>query len=206
MGIELIYSNNLKIVPKVLKLLSVNPEYEDAPREAIRRILQSPPNQPIDHSQIESIRMGTTVATNALLERKGTSTALVITAGFRDIIEIGQQDRPDIFDLKAARPAPLYDAIVEIDERVITSRDDCHLEMENHSIEKGITGEEFIVKKVPSEKAVREKLIAIRKSKIESLAIVLLHSYAYPEHELMVESRVSIFIRTTNKDFYCPKS
>ena len=69
-----------KSIIKVLKLLSVNPEYPDAPREAIRRIIGSPPNQPIDHSQIESIRMGTTVATNALLERKGTKTALVITA------------------------------------------------------------------------------------------------------------------------------
>merc|ERR1712131_287589 len=69
---------------KVLKLLSVNPEYPDAPREAIRRILGSPAGQPIDHSRIESIRMGTTVATNALLERKGTKTALCITKGFKE--------------------------------------------------------------------------------------------------------------------------
>ena len=72
----------------VLKLLSVNPEYPDAPREAIRRILGSPAGQPIDHSRIESIRMGTTVATNALLERKGTKTALCITKGFKEPFQI----------------------------------------------------------------------------------------------------------------------
>ena len=72
---------------KVLKLLSVNPEYPDAPREAIRRILGSPAGQPIDHSKIESIRMGTTVATNALLERKGTKTALCITKGFKELFQ-----------------------------------------------------------------------------------------------------------------------
>ena len=96
--------------------------------------------------------MGTTVATNALLERKGTSTALVITRGFRDIVEIGQQDRPDIFDLKAARPSPLYDAIVEVNERVITKRTDCRLTIKSSdNIKKGITGEEFIVRQSPGE-------------------------------------------------------
>ena len=79
-----IFSNIFSGETKVLKLLSVNPEYPDAPREAIRRILGSPAGQPIDHSRIESIRMGTTVATNALLERKGTKTALCITKGFKE--------------------------------------------------------------------------------------------------------------------------
>ena len=65
----------------------MNPEYPDAPREAIRRILGSPAGQPIDHSKIESIRMGTTVATNALLERKGTKTALCITKGFKELFQ-----------------------------------------------------------------------------------------------------------------------
>ena len=65
----------------VMKLLSVNPEYEDAPREAIRRVLKSEIGEKIDHSKIGSIRMGTTVATNALLERKGAPTVLVTTKG-----------------------------------------------------------------------------------------------------------------------------
>jgi len=86
-----IFSINFSGETKVLKLLSVNPEYPDAPREAIRRILGSPAGQPIDHSRIESIRMGTTVATNALLERKGTKTALCITKGFKEPFQKSDQ-------------------------------------------------------------------------------------------------------------------
>ncbi|KAL8570456.1 hypothetical protein ACOMHN_034491 [Nucella lapillus] len=91
---------------RLLKLLSEDPlNYPDAPREAIRRIIQDetgkpcPSSEPLDTSQVEWIRMGTTVATNALLERKGERTALVITQGFRDLLYIGNQARPNIFDL-----------------------------------------------------------------------------------------------------------
>ena len=109
---------------RLLKLLSEDPSYPDAPREAIRRILEQhtgtphPPDRPVDSSRIDSIRMGTTVATNALLERKGTATAFVVTRGFRDLLHIGNQSRPSIFDLVIQRPERLYKRVVEVDERV----------------------------------------------------------------------------------------
>lgn len=89
-----------------LKLLSVDPaNYKDAPTEGIRRVLETvtglkhPKDKPVDTSRISVIRMGTTVATNALLEHKGERLALVITAGFRDLLVIGNQTRPHIFSL-----------------------------------------------------------------------------------------------------------
>ena len=111
---------------RVLKLLSVDPaNYPDAPREGIRRVLEletgipHPRNQPLDTSRIASIRMGTTVATNALLERKGERTALVVTKGFRDLLHIGNQSRPNIFDLEIRAPEVLYERVVEVDEQVV---------------------------------------------------------------------------------------
>jgi len=98
----------------VLKLLSDDPtNYPDAPREGIRRILEQEQGSPLPATQlsaenITSIRMGTTVATNALLERKGAKTALVITRGFADLLQIGNQTRPDLFALNIQRPEPLY--------------------------------------------------------------------------------------------------
>ena len=90
----------------LIKLLSVDPQnYQDAPLEGIRRLLSKfqgkdiPRGHTLDTSKIESIRMGTTVATNALLERKGEDIAMVVTKGFKDCLEIGNQSRPDIFDL-----------------------------------------------------------------------------------------------------------
>lgn len=89
-----------------LKLLSVDPaNYKDAPTEGIRRVLeqvtglQHPKDRPVDTSRVSVIRMGTTVATNALLEHKGERLALVITTGFRDLLVIGNQTRPNIFSL-----------------------------------------------------------------------------------------------------------
>ena len=105
----------------------------------------------------------------------------------KDIIEIGQQDRPDIFDLKAARPPPLYAEVLEIDERVITSRDDCQLTTSDCNIEKGSTGEDFIIKTVPDKKKILQDLKNLKKNGIESIAIVLLHAYAYHKHELLIE-------------------
>ncbi|XP_063610194.1 5-oxoprolinase-like, partial [Penaeus indicus] len=91
---------------RVLKLLSVDPQnYRDAPTEGIRRIIESetgrpmPRSQPVETERIGWIRMGTTVATNALLERKGERMALAITEGFKDLLHIGNQARPNIFDL-----------------------------------------------------------------------------------------------------------
>src|SRR5204863_10175079 len=109
----------------LIKLLSEDPSnYDDAPLEGIRRLLSKfsgreiPRDEALDTSLIESIRMGTTVATNALLERKGEGIALVVTKGFKDCLEIGNQSRPKIFDLAIRRPDVLYQKVIEIDERV----------------------------------------------------------------------------------------
>lgn len=101
-----------------LKLLSEDPKnYADAPREGIRRILERetgkrmPREEPVPFDDIESIRMGTTVATNALLERKGARMALLVTKGFRDLLQIGNQSRPRIFDLRVEKPDNLYETV-----------------------------------------------------------------------------------------------
>ena len=118
-----------------MKLLSVDPaNYPDAPREGIRRILESetgismPPDKPIDTSLIEWIRMGTTVATNALLERKGERMALLVTKGFKDVLYIGNQARPKLFDLDIKCPEELYEEVVEVDERLLLKNDSCQLD------------------------------------------------------------------------------
>ncbi|KAN0061276.1 hypothetical protein ACQY0O_006122 [Thecaphora frezii] len=109
----------------VIKLLSHDPaNYKDAPREGVRRILEAafdekiPRGQKIDTSRIEHIRLSTTVATNALLERKGEKHVLVITKGFKDLVQIGNQSRPAIFDLAIRKPEVLYSGVLEVDERV----------------------------------------------------------------------------------------
>src|SRR5271155_5382456 len=109
----------------IIKLLSEDPSnYDDAPLEGIRRLLSKflgreiPRGEALDTLKIESIRMGTTVATNALLERKGERMAMMVTKGFKDCLEIGNQSRPKIFDLAIRRPDVLYQKVVEIDERV----------------------------------------------------------------------------------------
>lgn len=109
----------------VIKLLSHDPSnYKDAPTEGVRRILEQayntsiPRGQKIDTSQIDYIRLSTTVATNALLERKGERHALVITKGFKDLVQIGNQSRPKIFDLAIKKPEVLYQGVLEVDERV----------------------------------------------------------------------------------------
>ncbi|XP_063900727.1 5-oxoprolinase-like [Zophobas morio] len=109
--------------PKVIKLLSEDPSnYSDPAREGIRRILEEvtgksfPKAKPVETQLIESIRLGTTVATNALLERKGSDVALLTTKGFADLLVIGTQARPKIFDLKIEKLEVLYKRVVEIDE------------------------------------------------------------------------------------------
>ena len=136
---------------RVVKLLSEDPQnYDDAPREGIRRVLaeitsMDIPKNSVPAEMIEWIRMGTTVATNALLERKGARCALLVTRGFRDILQIGNQDRPDIFDLKIRKPDLLYEAVVEVDERLRMLRAD-EKTPEGRVIE-GITGERLVVRK-----------------------------------------------------------
>ena len=123
------FTDCLGIVPGkpdiLIKLLSHDPaNYDDAPTEGIRRILEIatgaslPRGQKIDTSGIESIKMGTTVATNALLERASTPCALVVTKGFRDLLRIGDQTRPKLFDLNIRRAETLFDEVLDIDERV----------------------------------------------------------------------------------------
>ncbi len=101
-----------------LKLLSLSPAYADAAVEGMRRILGSPPDTPFPADQVEAIKLGTTVATNALLERAGAKTLLVVTQGFADALVIGDQARPELFALNIHRPPPLYGGVVEARERM----------------------------------------------------------------------------------------
>ncbi len=99
------------------KLLSENPgQYKDAAVQGIREILGLTPSEPLPTQQIMAVKMGTTVATNALLERKGERTALLITKGFGDALRIGYQNRPDLFALNIILPELLYEQVIEVDE------------------------------------------------------------------------------------------
>ncbi|KND02450.1 5-oxoprolinase [Spizellomyces punctatus DAOM BR117] len=173
----------------VVKLLSVDPQnYQDAPREGIRRILEiatgkpHPRNVPVDTSQIDLIRMGTTVATNALLERKGEPCALVITKGFKDLLHIGNQSRPKIFDLAIHAPDVLYEQVVEVDERV-TLINTSDSKEGNSSFHKGVTGEWVHVLKEPPLDEVEQDLKLVYDRGIRSVAVCLMHSYTFPKHE-----------------------
>ena len=101
-----------------LKLLSSSPAYPDAAVEAMRRILDAAPGAPFPAERVAYIKMGTTVATNALLERRGAKTLLVATRGFADALTIGDQARPELFALDIRRPPPLHDGVVEASERL----------------------------------------------------------------------------------------
>ncbi|KAF3763213.1 hypothetical protein M406DRAFT_73837 [Cryphonectria parasitica EP155] len=184
----------------ILKLLSVDPaNYQDAPTEGIRRILELATGEPhprgrlLDLRHIESIRMGTTVATNALLERKGARSALLITKGFKDLLFIGNQSRPDIFDLTVARPEVLYEQVVEVDERV-TMEDYTEdprsvktaVTSEDADLVTAVTGETIRVMQRPDLDAVKPSLQSLWDQGFRSIAIVFVHSYAYPAHELQV--------------------
>ncbi len=113
-----------------MKLLSLSPHYKNAPIEGIRRIINEvtktpyfiDKNQKIPSNCINWIRMGTTVATNALLERKGAKVAFLVTKGFKDLLVIGNQSRNKIFDLNIVKPGLLYQKVVEIDERVMIKK------------------------------------------------------------------------------------
>ncbi len=142
---------------RVEKLLSENPRhYDDAAVEGIRRVLEA------EGGKLGDVRMGTTVATNALLERKGERVALAITRGFGDALRIGYQARPEIFARKIVLPSMLYEAVVEVDERVAAD------------------GEVL----VPLDEArATAGLGQLRGQGIEALAIVLMHGWAFPDHE-----------------------
>lgn len=180
---------------RVMKLLSVDPSnYDDAPVEGIRRILEEYTGERILRSgkiptgKIEWIRMGTTVATNALLERKGERIALCVTRGFKDLLQIGNQARPNIFDLTVAKPSNLYEEVVEVDERVelVIDGEDGKLGSDLEIV-KGVSGDLVRVVKRPSEDVLKPLLQGLLGRGIKCLAVVLMHSYTYPEHEMYVE-------------------
>ncbi|GAB0135107.1 hypothetical protein EsDP_00003456 [Epichloe bromicola] len=193
----------------IIKLLSEDPgNYKDAPLEGIRRIMghflkrHVPRGEPLDTSDIESIRMGTTVATNALLERKGEKIALVVTKGFRDCLVIGNQSRPKIFDLAIKKPDVLYERVVEIDERVTLedyAEDPERTVTEAHAsagtgewesggatLVRGTSGETVRVLKRTDEGDVRRKLQGVYDEGIRSIAVCLMHGYTFPYHEAHV--------------------
>ena len=103
---------------RTLKLLSASPAYADAAVEAMRRLLGAAAGERFPAERVAAIKMGTTVATNALLERKGAKTLLVVTRGFADAILIGDQSRAELFELDIVRPEPLHAAVIEADERL----------------------------------------------------------------------------------------
>ena len=151
---------------KTHKLLSENAgQYADAALAGIRDLLGVARDAPIPADQIAAVKMGTTIATNALLERKGEPTALFITRGFRDALRIGYQNRPRIFDRHIVLPEMLYTAVHEIDERL------------------GAHGE--VLTPLDLQQARRELQTAYVGG-LRACAIVLMHAYRYPQHELQV--------------------
>ncbi|KAJ2928426.1 hypothetical protein H1R20_g8677, partial [Candolleomyces eurysporus] len=206
----------------VVKLLSQDPaNYADAPTEGIRRVLEIVTNESIprgkvlDTSKIDYIRLSTTIATNALLERKGHKHALLITKGFKDLLLIGNQSRPKIFDLNIRRPGVLYSKVLEIDERVTLVGYTSDPKAEEHQVQfdddgnvgrgyrgkgwdgvnvgegpgkvvRGISGEAVRILNEPDTRQVEEQLKALYDEGYRSLAIVFVHSYTYPQHEEIV--------------------
>ncbi|MCF8720253.1 hydantoinase B/oxoprolinase family protein [Nitrospina gracilis] len=176
---------------RVAKLLSEDPDhYADAPVEGIRRVLEEVlgtplPREGFDASAVEWVRMGTTVATNALLERKGARTALVITKGFADALAIGKQNRPNLFELAIPTPQPLYSAVLEIDERLRLLKPE-EIDRTPHAV-LCPSGDAVEVLMAPDWDQVRSDLRRLKDEGIESLAVVLLHAYAYDAHEKQIE-------------------
>ena len=148
------------------KLLSENPEaYEDAALQGIRDLLGVRGNEPIPEAGIDAVKMGTTVATNALLERKGDRTLLVVTEGFRDQLRIAYQARPRLFDREITLPEMLYERVEEVTERV---------DAKNEIL-------------VPLDlDGLRPRLQAAFDDGIRSIAIVLMHGYRVPDHEVRI--------------------
>jgi 5-oxoprolinase (ATP-hydrolysing) len=148
------------------KLLSENPErYPDAAIAGIRSILEIAPDAPLPTDRIEVVKMGTTVATNALLERKGARTLLLVDRGFADLLRIGNQTRPRLFDLAIHLAEPLYDGVEEVGGRIDAAG----------------------VVIVPlNEAATRAMLAARRAEGYDTIAIALTHAWAFPETEQRV--------------------
>ncbi len=153
----------------IYKLLSEQPgQYPDAVIQGIRDMLGLRLDQPIPPGAVDVVKMGTTVATNALLERKGERTLLLITQGFRDALQIGYQNRPNIFARQITLPERVYERVIEVKERYSAQ------------------GEEM----VPISSEERSRLRALLKGAyddgIRAVAIAFLHSYRYPQHEQQI--------------------
>nr|GAT59086.1 predicted protein [Mycena chlorophos] len=206
----------------VVKLLSQDPaNYKDAPTEGIRRVLEIvtgteiPRGAVLETAKIDYIRLSTTVATNALLERKGHKHALLITRGFKDLLLIGNQSRPKIFDLNIRRPNPLYSVVIEVDERVTLVGYTSDPNAEEHAVQfddagnvsrgyrgkgwdgvgdaegpgdivRGLSGEAVRILARPDADAITSQLQALYDEGYRSLAIVFAHSYTFPDHERLV--------------------
>lgn len=152
------------------KLLSENPEaYKDAAIQGIKEILGLKASDTVPSEKVGNVKMGTTVATNALLERKGDRTALIITKGFRDMLRIGYQARPDIFAKEILKPELLYEKVLEVDERVLA---------------------DGTVEASPDLDALKLQLQTLSNEGIDSVAITFIHAWKYPEHEKQVAAVV----------------
>ncbi|WYZ43436.1 hypothetical protein EsH8_VI_001135 [Colletotrichum jinshuiense] len=193
--------------PLIFKLLSEDPaNYADAPTEAIRRVLEAvegtsiPVGEKLDGSRIASCRIGTTVATNALLEHKGERFAFLTTKGFKDVCLIGDQSRPKLFDLSIRKATALHSAVVEVDERIVPADYDLNpapLDKEaalsspdasDGTLVRTASGELVRVLRRPDPDAVRAQLRALRDQGYTSVAICFMHAYLHPAHEDLVAS------------------
>nr|CRH06255.1 5-oxoprolinase (ATP-hydrolyzing). 5-OPase. 5-oxo-L-prolinase. Pyroglutamase (ATP-hydrolyzing) [Candidatus Magnetococcus massalia] len=152
------------------KLLSESPHYPDAAMAGIRQLLQLSPAQPLPIERIGWIRLGTTVATNALLERQGAQVGLLITAGFRDLLAIGDQQRSDLFALAIKQPEQLYQSVEELDAR---------MDAQGESL------------KEPDPQEIRQALKRLKQTGGEAVAVVLMHAWRNPAHELAVAAVAS---------------
>ena len=148
------------------KLLSENPEvYADAAVHGIRELLGLGANDPIPRGRIGAVKMGTTVATNALLERKGERTLLLITKGMRDLLRIGFQNRPKLFDLNIELPELLYEDVIEVEERISADGD--------------------VIFPLDT-KETRAALSRAYGQGYRSVAVALMHSYRFSDHEKQI--------------------
>ncbi len=151
---------------RIHKLLSENPgQYADAALQGIRDVMELGPEAPLPVESIDAIKMGTTVATNALLERKGTPTVLAITKGLGDCLRIGYQHRPDIFARHIVLPEQLYSRVLEVSERLLA----------DGSVDRPL-----------DEASARKGLEAAYEEGFRAIAIVLMHGYRHPDHESRV--------------------
>ncbi|WP_019959719.1 hydantoinase B/oxoprolinase family protein [Woodsholea maritima] len=148
---------------QALKLLSDSEAYRDAASEGVRRLMGLSADAPLPANAVQAVKMGTTVATNALLEKAGAKTLFLVNEGYRDILRIGDQTRGDLFALNIEKPRPLYDQVIEIAGRM------------------NADGQEITPLDAD---AAREALRAAKADGVEAIAIALMHAYANPAHEI----------------------